>query len=88
MIFFGFILVDYQTGLWEKYLVTRDWSQSSFFPTPFFPKLYTIYGIYDQTCFHAYKCVIIADVIIHLEIDIFVLKLSFVHTLTYLSCLP
>ena len=28
MIFFGFILVDYQTGLWEKYLVTGDWSQS------------------------------------------------------------
>ena len=27
-IFFGFILVDYQTGLWEKYLVTGDWSQS------------------------------------------------------------
>ena len=26
--FFGFILVDYQTGLWEKYLVTGDWSQS------------------------------------------------------------
>ena len=24
-----FILVDYQTGLWEKYLVTGDWSQSS-----------------------------------------------------------
>ena len=22
------VLVDYQTGLWEKYLVTRDWSQS------------------------------------------------------------
>ena len=28
MIFFGFILVDYQEGLWEKYLVTGDWSQS------------------------------------------------------------
>ena len=27
-IFFGFILVAYQTGLWEKYLVTGDWSQS------------------------------------------------------------
>ena len=27
-IFLGFILVDYQTGLWEKYLVTGDWSQS------------------------------------------------------------
>ena len=24
----GFILVDYQTGFWEKYLVTGDWSQS------------------------------------------------------------
>ena len=23
------ILVDYQTGLWEKYLVTEDWSQST-----------------------------------------------------------
>ena len=29
MIFFGFILVIYQTGLWEKYLVTGDWSQST-----------------------------------------------------------
>ena len=28
IVFFGFILVDYQTGLWEKYLVTWDWSQS------------------------------------------------------------
>ena len=28
--FFGFILVDYQTGLWEKYLVIGDWSQSNF----------------------------------------------------------
>ena len=27
--FFCFILVDYQTELSEKYLVTRDWSQSS-----------------------------------------------------------
>ena len=30
--YFFFILVDlvdYQTGLWEKYLVTGDWSQSS-----------------------------------------------------------
>ena len=27
-IFFLFISVDYQTGLWEKYLVTADWSQS------------------------------------------------------------
>ena len=26
---FGFILVDYQIGLWEKYLVTGDWSQSN-----------------------------------------------------------
>ena len=25
----GVILVDYQTGLWEKYLVTEDWSQST-----------------------------------------------------------
>ena len=29
MISFGFILVDYQTGLWEKYFVTGDWSQST-----------------------------------------------------------
>ena len=30
MIFFiGFILVDYQTVLCEKYLVTGDWSQSN-----------------------------------------------------------
>ena len=28
MIFFAFILVDYQTGLWEKYLVTGNWNQS------------------------------------------------------------
>ena len=28
-IFFGFILVDYQTELLEKYLVTGDWSQSN-----------------------------------------------------------
>ena len=28
-IFSCFILVDYQTGLWEKYLVTGDWSQST-----------------------------------------------------------
>ena len=27
--FFGFILADYQTGIWEKYLVTGDWSQST-----------------------------------------------------------
>ena len=26
--YFGFILVDYQTGLEEKYIVTGDWSQS------------------------------------------------------------
>ena len=30
IVFFGFILVDYQTGLWEKYLVTGDWSQSNY----------------------------------------------------------
>ena len=29
---FCFILVDYQTGLWEKHLVTGDWSQSSHAP--------------------------------------------------------
>ena len=27
--FFGSILVDYQTGLSEKHLVTENWSQSS-----------------------------------------------------------
>ena len=32
MIFFGFILVDYQTGLWRKYLVIGDWSQSRICP--------------------------------------------------------
>ena len=31
MIFLSFILVDYQTGLWEKYLVTGDWNQSKHF---------------------------------------------------------
>ena len=27
-IYIFFILVNYQTGLWEKYFVTGDWSQS------------------------------------------------------------
>ena len=30
--YFGFIFVDYQTGLCEKYLVTGDWSQSRINP--------------------------------------------------------
>ena len=30
-IFFGFILVDYQTELCEKYLITGDWTQSKCF---------------------------------------------------------
>ena len=38
-ILFGFILVDYQTGLWEKYLVTGDWSQSSTTGTCIVPKI-------------------------------------------------
>ena len=29
VVFFCFILVDYQTRLQEKYLVTGDWSQSN-----------------------------------------------------------
>ena len=31
--FFCFILVYYQTRLWEKYLVTGDWSQSTVWDT-------------------------------------------------------
>ena len=34
-IFFCFILADYQTELWEKYLVTGDWSQSIWTPEDF-----------------------------------------------------
>ena len=30
-LFFFFILMDYQTGLWEKYVVTEDWSQSNLY---------------------------------------------------------